>query len=252
MPSLEELTDKPSAKKPMAIIHGPNGVGKTSFAASAETPVILATEQGADYINVKRAAVKSYNEMLEWIKFLATSENPYKTIIIDSLDHFEPMLHTQIETDQNKKLDQVNGGYYRWRAEARIYWAKFLEYLSKWSARKGGSVIMLAHPMIKEISDPRIDTYSKYVLKLDDKACDFLTESVDLVGFMDISITTTDTTDADRKRAVSNGKRRLYLNECPAYLAKRRPPGLPDYIDLPSAAEGYANFKTAWEKSVGV
>jgi hypothetical protein len=110
---------------------------------------------------------------------------------------------------------------------------------------------MVAHPKLKDIQDPRTDTFSKYVLKLDDSASAFLEESVDLIGFMDTQVTTTDTNDEDRKRAMTNGKRRLHLDENPAYLAKRRPPGLPAFIDLPSAKEGYANFQAAWTKAVG-
>ena len=248
MPSLDDLQDKPVNKNPMMIVHGPIGIGKTSFAASAETPVILATEQGADFINCKRAKIKDFNDMLEWIKLLATTENTYKTIIVDSLDHFEPMLLAQLVTDKGVPLDKINGGFFRWRSAAQEYWANFLLYLNKWQAKKCGSVILLAHNKVKDVLDPRTDTYSRYVLKLDDSATAYLTESVDLIGFMDQSIAVMDTNEDGRKRGVSNGKRRLYFAESPAYLSKRRPPGIPDYIELPSASEGYANFTTALNK----
>lgn len=245
MPSLDDFTDAPASKPPLAVIYGKQGIGKTSFAAAGENPVLLATEDGADFIKVKRARVNSYGDMLEYIKLLATTE--HKTLIIDSLDHFEPMLHAQMVADKGMPLEKIGGGFFRWRSEAREYWAKFIDYCQRWQKRTNGSVFLLAHEKIEEVHDPRVDPYSRFTLKLDNAAVGFLLESVDLIGYMNTNITTNDTSDDSHKIAVSGNNRRLFLDETSAaYTAKRRAPGLPKFIDLPSAKQGMENFTNAW------
>ena len=231
------------AKPPKGIVYGIGGVGKTTFAASAPVPYIIQTEEGSDEFNVTRSPlVTAWSDIFEIIKWIGTTDQPYKTLVIDSLDHAEPLLHKHLEAKHGMPLEKINGGFYRWRAAAATEWRDLDEALKKLRDRKNMAIIMLAHYKIKQVDDPRFDTYERIQLKLDEQASSLLYELNDFVGFLDFDKRAIATNDEDRKRIVSTGQRKLYLADNPAYQSKGRR-GLPDSVDVPDHKKGGNPFE---------
>ena len=54
MVSLSDIVDTQNIKPPRVLAYGPPGVGKTTFAASAPSPIFIQTEDGADVVGAAR------------------------------------------------------------------------------------------------------------------------------------------------------------------------------------------------------
>jgi len=231
-------------KPPFGAIFGSGKIGKTTFCASAPNSIFLPTEKGTDHIDTSRMPlIESWDDMKAAIQWLTAEPHDYKTAVIDSLDHFEPMIHKELERKWQMPLDKIAGGFFRWRAEAVKLWKELIRDLENLQSARGMAVFLIAHYKIKDISDPRTDTYSRIQLKLDEAASSYVFEAVDFVGYAGFDIKTIDTSDDDRKRATSNGQRRLYFVEKPAFQAGNRM-GLPAEIPL-----DWNEFATAWKKA---
>jgi len=229
---LTSITSGKKPKPPMGIIYGAGKIGKTTFASQAPNPIFLPTEEGTDFLDVSRfPIINSVEELFEAIKTLGTTDHTYKTVVLDSADHLEVLVHEFIVRKEGVPLEKINGGYYRWRDAARIVWRDILNQLNKLRERKGMGILIIAHFKTKDVPDPRSDTYSRIMLKLDDSAAAFLCESVDFIGFAGMDIKAVATNDEDRKRGVATGERKLFLVEQPAFVAGNRM-GLPSSIPL--------------------
>jgi len=237
-------------KPPKGIVYGIGGCGKSTFAAYAPNPFFIQTEAGSDEFDIARSpVVKDWKDIFEIIKWLGTTEHGHKTLVIDSLDHAEPLLHKHLEAEKNLPLEKINGGFYRWRAAAAVEWRDFDAALCKLRDKKGMAVIQLAHYKIKVIEDPRFDSYERIQLKLDEAASSLLYELNDFVGFLDCDKKAIQTNDEDRKRVVSTGQRKLFLSDNPAYQSKGRR-GLPEFVDVADHKKGgnpFAAFAEAWK-----
>jgi hypothetical protein len=64
--SLASLKQTTTLTPPRILIHGVAGVGKTTFAASADRPVIIATEEGLGTLDVPHFPLaRSFTEVME-------------------------------------------------------------------------------------------------------------------------------------------------------------------------------------------
>src|ERR1035437_9656520 len=83
------------------IIYGSEGVGKSSLAADAPSPIFLDIDDGSADIDVPRYEFRdgpggtvplSYEEVLSAIDDLTENESEYKTLVIDTADRLESLL----------------------------------------------------------------------------------------------------------------------------------------------------------------
>jgi hypothetical protein len=243
--SLQNITSGKVKRPPFGIVYGKGKIGKSTFCANAPKPIFIPTEDGTNFLDVARfPLVKTYEEVLECIKTLGVEEHDYKTVVLDSLDHLEPMVHDYIQRKTGLPLEKIGGGFYRWRATAREAWADIIGGLSKLNERKGMGVMLIAHYKVKDFADPRTDTYSRIMLKLDDSAAGYLSEVVDFIGFADSDVKAVGTNDEDRKRGIATGERKLFLVETPAFDAGNRM-GLPASVPL-----NFDAFGMAWREAI--
>ncbi|MEI6225750.1 MAG: AAA family ATPase, partial [Deltaproteobacteria bacterium] len=69
------------------LIHGIDGIGKSSFAASAPNPVFLGPEDGTNHLDVARFPVPtSWEDVIDALRTLATDKGGFETLVVDSLD----------------------------------------------------------------------------------------------------------------------------------------------------------------------
>ena len=94
--SLLDNVSKGKIKKPiLAVVYGPDGVGKSTFAASAPHPIFLGTEDGTSHLDVTRFPTpQNFEDVFRAIKELSESKHDYKTLVIDTLDWLEPSTRT--------------------------------------------------------------------------------------------------------------------------------------------------------------
>ena len=214
------------------IVYGTPGIGKSSFAADAPAPLFLDAERGTSKLDVARFPVpETWQDVLDAIHELETADHPYKTFVIDTLDHLEPLLWAKVCADAGvRSIDDVGGGYGKGYTAATDGWRLMLSGLERLH-RKGMNIIMLAHSWIRPFKDPQSEGFDRYELKLNNKAAGLLKEWADTVLFANHETFATTDKRTKRVRGVSTGARFLYTTHTAAYDAKSRS-SLPEAIPL--------------------
>jgi hypothetical protein len=99
--SLASLNRMTALKPPRILIHGVHGVGKTTFAAGAPDPVFLLTEDGLGTLDVPHFPLaRTFDEVMQALAALYTEEHAFRTLVVDSVDWLEPLIHARVCKDQ--------------------------------------------------------------------------------------------------------------------------------------------------------
>lgn len=84
--SLASLRTSTVLSPPRVLIHGVAGIGKSTFAASADAPVFVLTEDGLGKLQVPHFPLAtSYAEVAEALDALLDEDHPYSTGVVDSV-----------------------------------------------------------------------------------------------------------------------------------------------------------------------
>jgi hypothetical protein len=228
------MISKNRPKPPRIVVHGPPGIGKTTFAARADEPVFICTEDGMGTLDVPMfPLVQSYNDLIDALAVLGREDHGFKTVVIDSLDWAEPMVWQSVCDRKNvKSIEDL--GYGKGYLEAMFEWNTILDYLTALRDHKDMTVILLAHSQIKRIEDPLHPPYDSHDLKLHTRAAARVREFADIIGFatIDTKMRTDDTGFGNKRaRAVDTGERTLHVSASSAFAAKNRY-GLPSPMPL--------------------
>lgn len=235
--SLQSIQHGISNAPPRILIYGVAGIGKTTMLSQAPYPIMIQTEDGEGIIDIPRFPLaKNYNDVMDALGVLASTEHPYKTVCIDSLDWFEPMVWAQTIA-LNPKTNKAGGvaaeiedyGYGKGFAMALDQWREYLDAINYLRNERGMMVIQTAHSKISKFEPPDGDAYDKYELKLQHSAktsaCLLLQEHSDIVLFANYKVGVTKEKKGmndTRTRAIGSGQRILHTQERPAYAAKNR------------------------------
>ena len=118
-------------------------------------------------------------------------------------------------------------------------------------------IILIAHSKIENFKDPRSEPYDRYSPKLHKLASAFWQEWTDEVFFGNFKANIVNPVEGDdqkkfeKARATGEGRRVVYTNERPAYLAKNRL-GITENIEMTySAYSAFFNNAPAGKKKGG-
>ena len=150
--SILKRATKGVQQRPFLIgIHGGAGVGKTTFASNAPNPIFLATEDGTDQMDVTRVKIKNFLEMKQVIRELY-DDKEFKTVVIDSVDHLETMIHDMVAHEHS--VDSIGKiGYGKGYEYAMAKWNNLMQMLQQ-LREHGKNVILIAHSQMKKFNDP--------------------------------------------------------------------------------------------------
>jgi hypothetical protein len=208
-------------KPPRIIIYGTNKIGKTTFACAAPKPVLIQTEEGSDEFDVARWPLAiEWNDVMEGLKWLYTNDHPFKTVVLDSLDWCEKLVHIQVAKDQGKP-SITDIGYAKGYDYALGYFDQLLKGLTALRNKKGMAVILIAHSQIKRFESPESEAYDRYQLDLHHKAASMFVEWADCILFANYK-THIRKLDEAKALGVGKGERFLYTEERPAFIAGNR------------------------------
>lgn len=217
---------------PRIVIHGGQGVGKSTFAANAYKPIFLPFEDGLGGIETNAfPLLKSYEEAIEALDTLASEPHDFGTVVFDSLDWLEPHIWKRVASDAGKNsIEEIPYG--KGYAEALTYWRVIAGKLNALRDR-GMAALLIAHSEVKRFDAPDTDAYDRYQIKLHKGASALILEWADIVGYaqMETAIKKESQGFQNRVRGVSTGRRLLRTSETAAYLAKNRY-SLPDPLPL--------------------
>lgn len=234
--SLDNLRRGTVLQPPRALIFGPHGVGKTTLAAGAPSPVLIQTEDGRGLLDVPSwGPLRTYAELVEAIGVLATEEHDFQTVIIDSLDWAEPIVWAEV--CRANGWDSIEApGYGKGYVATTDAWRYLFDGLDTLRNERGMTVLLVAHCDVKSYRAPDTEPYDRYIVKLHSRAAAIVQEHVDAVFFLNwqTSIVTDKTAGNKdgRKRGVGSGQRVLHTEDRPAFVAKNRF-SMPDVIRIP-------------------
>jgi hypothetical protein len=226
------------------VLYGPEGIGKSTFAANAPAPIFLGSEDGTSELDVARFPMPdSWGACMEALDELASAEHDYRTIVIDTADWIEPLIHDHVcQEGSNNSIEDF--GYGKGYVLALEEWRKLLGKLDALRMQRGMHVVILAHSQVKAFRNPVGDDYDRYELKLHGKAAALIKEWPKAVLFANYK---TYTREKDgRVRGIGDGSRVVYTEHRPAWDAKNRydlPYEMPlNWEDFERAARaGWAN-----------
>lgn len=202
------------------LLYGVEGVGKSTFAADAPGVLFLAAEEGVAHLDVESIQPTDYQDVLSILGELATGEHSYKTLAIDTLDWIEPLIW-QACCQSNGWKSIEDPGYGKGYTLTVDYWRRLLQSIDTLQAKRGLSVVMLAHASIRPFKNPNGADFDRYEPKLHKHAAALIKEWCRSVLFA----THEEFARKDqqgRVKGVSTGRRVVYTTRNAAWDAKNR------------------------------
>lgn len=237
------------------ILHGTEGIGKTSFAAQAPAPIFLMArgETGLEtLIDSGRLPdvphwpeIQSWSDLLGAIEALTTEEHGYKTLVIDTLNGCERLCHEMV-CNRDFGGDWGKSGFTSYMTGFEVSlapWREFLVALDSLREKRRMSVLALCHTKVVSFKNPEGADYDRYAPDMHQKTWSLTHKWADGVLFANFEVF------VDEKGARAKGKggnvRMIYTERTAAYDAKNRH-GLPTEISMgTSSQESWDNFKKA-------
>lgn len=225
-------------KPQKVVIYGPEGIGKSTFAAQFPKPLFIDTEGSTSHLEVDRLPRPTSWQMLrQYIKELKADPMNYQTLVIDTADWAERLCEEAV-CQANGKAGVEDFGYGKGYTYVKEEFGRMLDGLSD-LIDAGMNIVLTAHSIIRKFELPEeTGAYDRYELKLGNKAgnqCAALAkEWADMVlfaNYKEIVITS-----KDGKKKVSGGQRVMHTLHNPCWDAKNRhnlPEELPfDYAQI--------------------
>ena len=243
-PSRMTLTALVKGKQPhpiRALLYGVEGVGKSTFAADAPTPIFLGAEDGTAELDIARFPTpESWSEVLGAVQTLTAEAHNFGTLVVDTLDWVEPLIWAHIcKRDVKENIEDY--GYGKGYVAALDEWRLFFAAMERLRRVKPMHVLLLAHSWIKPFKNPTGDDFDRYELKLHAKAGGLAKEWTDCVLFAEHETLVAKNDKTKRVRGVSTGARIIHTTRTAAWDAKNRyslPEKLPlDWSDFFAAVQ---------------
>jgi hypothetical protein len=214
------------------LLYGPEGIGKSTFGASAPRPIFLGAEEGTASLDVTRfPRPESLDDVFEALAALRAPEaEGFDTLVIDSLDWLEPLIWDFcVKRDNEKSIESY--GYGKGYAAALDEWRKLLRVLEFVWLSKRMNIVLLAHSVIRPFKNPAGEDYDRYELKLHTKAAGLVKEWTDAVLFAQYETYAKKDEKTKRVRGIDTGARLVFTERRAAYDAKNRY-SLPESLPL--------------------
>jgi len=260
------LADVATKGKPLPkryAFHAAPGYGKTSILAFSPNPIFLLT-RGETGLNTLIDAgqipptshfpeLQDWSDLLAAVRLLRTGAHEYKTLVLDTANGAERMMHEYVcERDFGGDWTERGfGGYQRGYDVSMNDWRLFLNDLDKLRTERNMTIFFLLHTQIKTFKNPSGADYDRYSPKMHDKTWGLTQGWLDAIFFGNYEVLVKQgakVVDAGKKgKAAETSHRILYTGSelNPIFDAKNRM-GLPEEIEMgDSPQEGWTNLTGA-------
>ncbi|GAB6170589.1 ATP-binding protein [Paradesulfitobacterium aromaticivorans] len=215
-----EITRGKIASAQKCVIFGPEGIGKSTFAAQFPNPVFIDTEGSTKHMDVARTPrPSSWAMLLEQVKYFKAHPQKCDSLIIDTADWAEQLCIIEICAKANKGgiEDFGYGKGYVYLAEE---FGKLLNYLEE-LIELGINVVLTAHAQMRKFEQPdEMGAYDRWEMKLQKKTAPLVKEWADMVLFANYETYVVKTDD--KKNKAQGGKRVINTAHHPCWDAKNR------------------------------
>lgn len=203
------------------VLYGPEGIGKSTFAAQFPDPVFIDTEGGTKRLNVARLpAPTSWAMLLDEVAEVARGSVPCGTLVIDTADWAE-RLCIEAVCAKFKVKGIEDFGYGKGYTYAKEEFARLLDALEE-VLGAGKHVVVTAHAQISRFEQPdAVGSYDRWTMKTSKQVAPLLREWCDMLLFANYK-TVVEKDSQNGKAKASGGKRVLYTTHNPCWDAKNR------------------------------
>ena len=204
-------------------VYGPEGIGKSTFAAQFPDPLFIDTEGSTNHMNVARLPrPSSWTMLLANVAEVKNTPGCCKTLVIDTIDWAEQLCVAHVCATYNKKGVEEFGygkGYVYVKEEI----GRFLNLLSD-VIDVGINVVLTAHAQIRKFELPdECGSYDRYELKLGNKTggatSQLVKEWADMVLFSNYKQYVV---EVNEKKKAQGGSRVMHTEHHPCWDAKNR------------------------------
>ena len=210
------------------LVYGPEGVGKTTFAAQMPGAVFIDTEGSTKHMDVARFdAPDDLTDVIDQLNYVLGHPKEIGTVVIDTVDWLEKLIFNMVCVE--KKIQNIEDiGYGKGYVYAKQKMQQLLEMMQL-IVDAGVNVCLVCHSMIRKFELPdEMGSYDRYMLKLNEKnIAPLVKEWVDLMLFVNYRTNIVTDSDGKTKKGTGGQKRIMYANHTACWDAKNRF-GLPD------------------------
>lgn len=172
------VTKKAKPRKPVHLIIGEHGVGKTLFCVQSDNPVFLCTEDGASnigekhgykpdfvtpdrIINTDEVVVKDFKEITDCLEKILRHEHEYETLCIDT---FNGVIKSLMEFICMKYYKNSWLEFNSWSNGVKacvMESTKIINLLEKINRTRNMSIILTSHTDFHNIRNPRLGEFGR-------------------------------------------------------------------------------------------
>lgn len=182
-PTLNDLIKMRKPRPRRCGLYGLHGVGKSTWASNAPSPIFIQTEDGGLESDVAALPVcENVSHVIRCLDRLIEEPHEFKTVVIDTVDWLERMIQRHVAAQHGKEhISAIEYG--RGFAEVADYFeVQIISRLEKLNA-KGMTVVLLMHSEIKSVKLPDLETFDHYQPRMHRALVDLVSEWVDELLF---------------------------------------------------------------------
>lgn len=206
------------------VLYGTGGIGKSSLAAMAPSPVFIDIERSTTALEVDRIeGIETWADLRQCLNSQDLF-NEWKTLVIDSATAAEELCRkhviANVKTDKNATVTSIEG--YGWgKGYVHLFeeWRRLLGDLDN-HRRAGRNVVLVCHERIGKVPNPSGDDYIRYEPRLyhgnQASVLHPTKEWADEVLFVSYDVAAAD------GKAKGSGTRTIYTTETATHMAKTR------------------------------
>lgn len=218
------------------VLYGPEGIGKSTFAARFPDPVFIDTEGGTKRLDVRRLpAPTSWAMLLDEVAEVGRGAVPCATLVVDTADWAERLCIDAV-CSQYKVKGIEDFGFGKGYTYVKEAFGKLLDALEE-VVGSGRNVVVTAHATTGPFNQPdAMGSYDRWQMKTSKQVAPLLREWCDMLLFANYKTVVEKSGGGQgAKNKASGGKRVLYTTHHPCWDAKNRF-ALPDELPLDYAA----------------
>lgn len=221
-------------EKPILVVFGEPGIGKTTFGSSAPDCIFIAAERGAKRVDCRRFPENGYcrtwSEFLGQLKKVANGgAGGAQWLVIDTISNVENLLAQEVcekKFDGNWLSGQGEQGFNAYGRGAKLVAQEFRQvntYLERINDDLGMGIILLSHVGLHRASNMLGPDYQRLAPRMDKASWGVLEEHVDIVGYAGTEVRASIRTGENKAKASLVGDTRwLWFGKHPGRVSKDR------------------------------